>query len=407
MFHASWLAVAVVTILISVSSVAQSNTTDALIRMTDQLDQLDRMDFQAHLDKAAQCARSRDLFCAEAQLGKAAKLVNGTKDKSALASSRENLLAVRKQITDEAAVLAERKAELERRETRLQEQQDEEERQARRRARESDDDSSSTASTIALFGKIMLDGYAKQLDLRSAARAEGQRRLSDMQSFVENDTARNQQRFAQERAQIQAQREALQRPSQTGRDAMQPRLQTEQRAAMNGSRPAENSRNAYNLPAGSPSNDQLARLGAQAAGIDLTSLDRKPAAQANDALRNPSDSSRPPASGPAAKEEKRLYTYTKESLILNSPASLFNDEQNSQDDVEKQFKKYSGRNFGGYELAIDSNVNKEIISRGTTLCEKYRYAGKDAFQCKIPVVIKYTSYKDPNEKDAPSRGVSR
>jgi hypothetical protein len=109
-----------------------------LLEMSEQLDRIDKQDFQDAIERAISCTRKRDFSCAEAELGKAAKVANDGKDKRILLASRQSLadekqeLANEKRRAEEARRREEeeRERELEREEQRRraeeQEQQDQE-----------------------------------------------------------------------------------------------------------------------------------------------------------------------------------------------------------------------------------------------------------------------------------------
>ncbi|MCU4120159.1 hypothetical protein [Variovorax sp. N23] len=74
--------------------------------MTEQLDQLDMLDFQDAVAKAEKCTKAHDFTCTEAKLAKARRVAVGTAAKNTLRLAEKNL-AVEK----EAVVVAKRKAE--------------------------------------------------------------------------------------------------------------------------------------------------------------------------------------------------------------------------------------------------------------------------------------------------------
>ena len=62
-------------------------------RMIDQLDQMDKMELQAELDRAQACTTRRDFPCTEKSLAKAARFTRGERDKAAVAQARANMQA--------------------------------------------------------------------------------------------------------------------------------------------------------------------------------------------------------------------------------------------------------------------------------------------------------------------------
>lgn len=81
-----------------------------LLDMSDKLDQSDRQDFSAAVDKAKRCTQSRDFACAEKALEKAGKFITGNADRKALAAARQDMADAKQRVEDErlARVAAER-----------------------------------------------------------------------------------------------------------------------------------------------------------------------------------------------------------------------------------------------------------------------------------------------------------
>lgn len=365
----------------AVSTAALAATDMKLLDMVDKLDQLDRNEFDFQLGKANECTRSRDFDCAQQWLAKAGKLAKGERD-------RQKLQLASRQLDNEKQTVSDERRQREENEQRLALQQEEEARQ-RRRAREDDNDSGSTMTGLAAIIGMASNNYAAQM---------AQRRAQPLPSLL---------------AKVETFPAVRSAPS---------RAPTLPSTAAQRSTPAAAARPTTASPSSPSTNShlgtgmtqaQLAQVGARAAGI---SLESSPGSRSSEAARSADLPMAPVASagtarvaptGPSAGEEKKLYTYTKDNFILNSPASLFNSEQTAMEDVEQQFKKYSGPNFGGYELQANQHIRTEIISRGNTVCESYRYAGRDAYKCKIPVVVYYVRNTAPDQKDSPGRGVSR
>lgn len=80
-------------------------------RLIDQLDQMDKLDLQAELDRAQACITRRDFPCSEKSLAKAARYAKGTRDKLAVAQAQASLQAEVERAREEEA---ERLAGLER-----------------------------------------------------------------------------------------------------------------------------------------------------------------------------------------------------------------------------------------------------------------------------------------------------
>lgn len=197
-------------------------TTAELLRLTDQLDQ---MDFDQAIDKATKCIQARDFSCSEAQLKAARKLATGSAAKDHLRRTETLQLAEKEAVEVERQALARRQRELEEEESRLQAA---EERAARQTASAAEEESGiSAAQGAALFGSLLSQAYKGQAAARMAEAAQG-RRIQQQLEASRADVARNQQRFAEERARIEAQRARLlqqQQPQQVRQQAQLPREQ--------------------------------------------------------------------------------------------------------------------------------------------------------------------------------------
>lgn len=193
-------------LVIAMSLVSAHANTDDLLRMSDQLDRLDQLDLQDSLGKAQRCTSERNFPCAETTLRNALKLAHSARDKADLAAAQAQLAAEKRRVEEEERALAERERELRLAEERLME----EEAQARRRAEAREDDSMGTGQAVALFGSLLSQSLQNQATVR-AAEARNARNFQAMNDQVAADVARQQRRFAQERAQIETQRAALRR----------------------------------------------------------------------------------------------------------------------------------------------------------------------------------------------------
>ena len=192
----------------------------ALLEMTDKLDQLDKLDLEQLLDNAASCTRARDFPCAEAQLQKAVPLANATRGQAALHSARQALDREVERVAQERRELARRMREIELAEARIKEQEEEADREADRArydARQADS-GMSTAQGVALFGSLLGQSLAQQRAFQVAQAVQSQRIQRDLYATVP-DVARQQQRFAQERQQLQAQMAELRARPQTSAPA--------------------------------------------------------------------------------------------------------------------------------------------------------------------------------------------
>jgi hypothetical protein len=100
----------------------------SLLEMSEQMDGIDKQDFQSAINKANTCTRARNFPCAESELAKAAKSANSGQDKKTLLASQTGLKNEKQALADEI-----RRTEEERL---AQIRRDEEEEQAQRRNKE-------------------------------------------------------------------------------------------------------------------------------------------------------------------------------------------------------------------------------------------------------------------------------
>jgi hypothetical protein len=204
--------------LVMATCSAQAATTAELLRLTDQLDQMDKLDFEQAIAKAGKCIQARDFECSEAQLKTARKFAMGNAAKDQLRNAESRQLAEKEAVEAERLALAKRQRELEEAERRLQAA---EERASQQAAREAEQDSGmSTGQKIALFGSLLGQAYQNQAATR-VAEAANARRFQQQLDAGKAEVARNQQRFAEERARLEAQRGRLQQESQQSRQQAQ------------------------------------------------------------------------------------------------------------------------------------------------------------------------------------------
>jgi hypothetical protein len=145
----------------------QAKTQENLFDMAEQLDQMDKQDFQAAIDRANDCTRARDFSCSEKELAKAAKVANGGKDKKILAAARQGVVGEKARIAEEQRQRAEQARRREEEARQLAEAMEERERQARREAEEREGQreereyaGNSSAETYA----AMMDGINKNFE---------------------------------------------------------------------------------------------------------------------------------------------------------------------------------------------------------------------------------------------------
>lgn len=182
---------------------ASATTTDELLRLTEQLDQ---MDFDQAIDKANKCIQARDFSCSEAQLKAAGKLATASAAKDQPRRTEALQLAEKEAVEVERQALARRQRELEEEELRLQVAEEHAARQAA--SAEEEEFGTSAAQGAALFGSLLAQAYEGQAAARMAEAAQG-RRIRQQLEASRTDVARNQQRFAEERVRIEVQRARL------------------------------------------------------------------------------------------------------------------------------------------------------------------------------------------------------
>jgi len=98
----------------------------SLLEMSEQLDGIEKQDFQAAIERATSCTRLRNFPCAESELAKAAKSANGGRDKKMLLASQAGLKNEKQQLANEI-----REAEEERQAQARRDEKEEQDRQAR------------------------------------------------------------------------------------------------------------------------------------------------------------------------------------------------------------------------------------------------------------------------------------
>lgn len=246
------------------ASSAPAATTAELLRLTEQLDQLDKMDFDQAIDKAGACVKARDFDCSEAQLKIARKLVVGSAAKEALGRAEARQREEREAVEAERLALARRQRELDEQERRLQAA----ERQAARAADEGS--GMSSAQGAALFGSLLAQAYKGQAVARMAEAAQGERIRQQLEAS-RADVARNQQRFAEERARLEAQRARLQPASGPQPVRQQPPPQREPEAA-SAQRAPQAPRQEVDVRAGTSTSAPSQNRAAQSQAVAATAL---------------------------------------------------------------------------------------------------------------------------------------
>ena len=178
-----------------------AGSPSSLLDMVDKLDKLDRQDFLGALDEAETCTRVRKFSCSELQITKAAKLANGSKDQQALLVARQNMVNEKTRMAEEARLRAEEGRRLAEAEERLRVAQ------ARAAQREQEESESSTASQLFQLGSMISRNYQTNKAASAVENAARSQAFNNMQAQVQANLARDQQRFAEQKAQIAAARQ--------------------------------------------------------------------------------------------------------------------------------------------------------------------------------------------------------
>lgn len=230
----AWIAAVLLSSLWLVGACASE--MDKLIKMSDQLDQMEKQDFDMAISQANACIRSRNFSCAEAQLAKAAKSANGSGNRNTLEASRQDMAAEKAAVQAEAkrrAEEAERQAKARREEvTRLaqeeqlrrtqpaqDEQAREEEMQQQYDAcsnRCSDQQRSCTSdSTLASGIGMLIGALGKSTDAVNGAGNAGQGDIAACQAQGDACEISCKERFTHDQQAIaEAKREAARRQAQ-------------------------------------------------------------------------------------------------------------------------------------------------------------------------------------------------
>lgn len=200
--------VQVITALLLVgTSLSGPASAQNLLKMTDQFDQADKEGLTSILSKADQCTRVRDFACAENKLRDARKFPGDNQAKAALKRSEEKLVTEKELVREEQRI-AEQQQRQQREEESRQRQAAQRERDAARQAEAEAEEQANLANRVAAAGQA----YSQTIRAQAANRAAEQARLQQAQqrqADVAASTARDQQRYAQERAQLDARRTQL------------------------------------------------------------------------------------------------------------------------------------------------------------------------------------------------------
>ncbi len=74
---------------------------DDLLEMSEKLDNIEKQDFVAAIDRANACTKARNFSCTEAQLAKASKSAGSAKDRQTVLAARQNMEKEKAQIAEE------------------------------------------------------------------------------------------------------------------------------------------------------------------------------------------------------------------------------------------------------------------------------------------------------------------
>lgn len=212
----SWFVVASLTMLPGFSPAFASKdgkSNDVLFDMADQLDNLDKQDFQASIDKANACTRARNFSCSESELAKAAKAANSGQDKKTLAAARQNIVNEKAQIAAEERQRAEEKrqrAEEARRVAEAEERAREQERQAQREREDRENREAARAADAANMAAIqanIADGMGRIAEMdRGIASAMAESRRIQAEQAAQRERERAQREAAAEEQRRDAER---------------------------------------------------------------------------------------------------------------------------------------------------------------------------------------------------------
>lgn len=233
MFRTPRLIVLCIALLTAFASPVFASTLEEMVRMADQLDQLDKADFNELINRAAGCTKRRDFNCAETGLAKAAKLVRDNLDRTALAQAHERIGKERGLMRQE--IEEERAAELRR--------QEEEEKQVAQAERESQcENYCSTQGGISAcyrgqidpwycstyearssggpnYGAAILQGFNQTLQGHARITAIHDQAMANLKSAQEERARERQQQQANQRAQMAQAAQERRAAQQSARDS--------------------------------------------------------------------------------------------------------------------------------------------------------------------------------------------
>ncbi|HEX9390945.1 MAG TPA: hypothetical protein VF928_06505 [Usitatibacteraceae bacterium] len=291
--------------VIAISASASAGVED-LLEMSEKLDRIEKQDFMAAIDKANACTRARDFACTEAQLAKASKSASSSRDKQTLLAARQNMASEKAQMAEETRQRAEEDRQLALAEERMRQAEAGAERAAR--AAEAEDSGPSTASQLLQLGSAIAGQYQQNQAAKNAASAANRAAFDKMQAEVKAGIARDQQRFAEQRAQILAARQARE----------QAQMQASNTRVASASRVAEPT-------AGSTASAQQHRDLAAAQRRERDALSEAQKKSAIDAAKTAADQRATIANrNPQAAYSTTVATSTSSGLVSSAPVSPAN-----------------------------------------------------------------------------------
>ncbi len=188
-----------------------------LLRMSEQLDQLDRSDFESLIRKADACTTSRSFSCAETHLSQAGKYATTPALKSQLESAHARLKAERAAQAEEERVAAERRRqEREERLARQREEREERERERRELAAAASERNARAPVVIGQNSSADQERMQRWANLNNqyvqGAQAERVRRQQEAESQRQRIAAESEERRREyERSQARAREEERRR----------------------------------------------------------------------------------------------------------------------------------------------------------------------------------------------------
>ena len=228
-------------LLLSITTPAFAELDASLLEMSEQMDGIDKQDFQSAIDRANTCTRARNFPCAETELAKATKASNSGHDKKTLLASQTGLKKEKQALADEIRRAEEKRLAQIRRdeEERYAQRKREEEREARLWKKKMDaHEEEGRRSTISykaqLFGNLQNDinrswaqaeagsrGSSLEEDRAKAERLSAfNESISRMEADPNSDLNRNRREDERERAEDQradseraAKRESSKKPA--------------------------------------------------------------------------------------------------------------------------------------------------------------------------------------------------